>query len=384
MATIKTVLRPYKNNEGKQQITIRVSHQGKTCYHPTGEYILAKYFSTKEGIAKPTLSGWIKINNRLDKLVDTYKQKLNELLVSGQAFTADDITIATDTAIAKDDFFQLAYRYRDKFKNNTRVNSYRRTNTIISKLKQHSPKLKFSDIDISFIHRYELYLKSLGNSVNTINLNLSVIRTIYRAAISTTATINEYGVLYLGDSNGTIYAMSDAGEAIWYYETGSEIGNATAYADGHLYFATADGELLKVYDGWRYEDIQGKSVWASKAPQWGTYQGNFRRSGNLSEASVINSVEPLEELPQNYALSQNYPNPFNPTTKINYSLPEATKVSLEVYNLLGRKVMELVNGQQSAGYHTATFDASGLSSGVYLYKLTTPSFTETKKMLLIK
>ena len=47
MATIKTVLRPYKNNEGKQQITIRVSHQGKTCFHPTGEYILAKYFSTK-------------------------------------------------------------------------------------------------------------------------------------------------------------------------------------------------------------------------------------------------------------------------------------------------------------------------------------------------
>ena len=92
----------------------------------------------------------------------------------------------------------------------------------------------------------------------------------------------------------------------------------------------------------------------------------------------------MEELPQNYALSQNYPNPFNPTTKINYSLPEATKVSLEVYNLLGRKVMELVNGQQSAGYHTATFNASGLSSGVYLYKLTTPSFTQTKKMLLIK
>jgi len=204
------------------------------------------------------------------------------------------------------------------------------------------------------------------------------------AAISTTATINEYGVLYIGDSDGTIYAMSDIGEPIWYYETGSEIGNATAYADGHLYFATADGELLKVYDGWRYEDIQGKALWASKAPQWGTYQGNFRRSGNLSEASVINSVEPLEELPQDYALSQNYPNPFNPTTKINYSLPEATKVSLEVYNLLGRKVMELVNGQQPAGYHTATFDASQLSSGVYLYKLTTPGFSQTKKMLLIK
>ena len=183
MATIKTVLRPYKNNEGKQQITIRVSHKGKTRFHPTGEYILAKYFSAKEGKAKSTLSGWIQINTRLDNLVDTYRQKLNDLLVSGQAFTVDDITIATDTAIANDDFFQFAYQYRDKFKNNTRINSYRRTKTIINKLKQHSPKLKFNDIDISFIHRYELYLKSIGNSVNTINLNLSVIRTIYKAAI---------------------------------------------------------------------------------------------------------------------------------------------------------------------------------------------------------
>ena len=125
MATIKTVLRPYKNNEGKQQITIRVSHQGKTCYHPTGEYILAKYFSTKEGKAKSTLSGWIQINTRLDNLVNSYKQKLNELLVSGQAFTVEDITIATDTAITDDDFYQFAYQYKDKFKNNIRVDSYR-------------------------------------------------------------------------------------------------------------------------------------------------------------------------------------------------------------------------------------------------------------------
>ena len=97
---------------------------------------------------------------------------------------------------------------------------------------------------------------------------------------------------------------------------------------------------------------------------------------------LTNESEDLQIL--RYTLSQNYPNPFNPSTQIQYALPEATHVTLEVFNSVGQKVMDLINGQQSAGYHTVTFDASGLSSGVYLYKLTTPSFTKTKKMLLIK
>ena len=115
---------------------------------------------------------------------------------------------------------------------------------------------------------------------------------------------------------------------------------------------------------------------------------NATKKGVWSQAhmfnvGIINSNELLEEITE-YQLSQNYPNPFNPSTQIQYALPEATEVTLEVFNSVGQKVMDLVNGQKSAGLHTATFYASGLSSGVYLYKLTTPSFTETKKMLLIK
>ena len=114
----------------------------------------------------------------------------------------------------------------------------------------------------------------------------------------------------------------------------------------------------------------GSALSEENKPVWGTCP---------NETSAENEL-----LVKEYTFSQNYPNPFNPSTQIHYALPEATHVTLEVFNSVGQKVMELVNSQKSAGLHTATFDASGLSSGVYLYKLITSSFTQTKKMLLIK
>ena len=95
------------------------------------------------------------------------------------------------------------------------------------------------------------------------------------------------------------------------------------------------------------------------------------------------SIQPVSDF-VDYQLHQNYPNPFNPTTQIHYTLPVPAQVTLEVFNSIGQKVMELVNSQKPAGYHIEIFDATRLSSGVYFYKLTTPSFTETKRMLLIK
>jgi hypothetical protein len=88
--------------------------------------------------------------------------------------------------------------------------------------------------------------------------------------------------------------------------------------------------------------------------------------------------------PAAFSLFQNYPNPFNPTTVINFSLPKAGKVTLEVYDLLGRKITTLVSGYLTAGAHNTKFDASHLSSGVYVYRLQTDTFTATKKMVLMK
>lgn len=88
--------------------------------------------------------------------------------------------------------------------------------------------------------------------------------------------------------------------------------------------------------------------------------------------------------PAVYSLEQNYPNPFNPSTTINYSIADDGLVQLSVYNLLGQEVISLVNEYKEAGSYTINMDASSLTSGAYFYKLTTPMYTQTKKMLLTK
>jgi len=90
-----------------------------------------------------------------------------------------------------------------------------------------------------------------------------------------------------------------------------------------------------------------------------------------------------------FELEQNYPNPFNPSTKIKYSIPstvnhETSNVSLKIYDVLGNVVATLVNEDKSAGNYEIEFNASNLSSGIYYYRLVTGSFTDTKKMILLK
>ncbi|MBU8934907.1 MAG: FG-GAP repeat protein [candidate division Zixibacteria bacterium] len=89
-------------------------------------------------------------------------------------------------------------------------------------------------------------------------------------------------------------------------------------------------------------------------------------------------------LPTVYTLSQNYPNPFNPVTEITFTLPQASRVRLEVFNMLGQEVSTIYDGGLKAGVHSFTWDGSSVASGVYFYRLTAGNFVETKKMVLIK
>ncbi|MFQ5869039.1 MAG: T9SS type A sorting domain-containing protein, partial [Candidatus Zixiibacteriota bacterium] len=105
---------------------------------------------------------------------------------------------------------------------------------------------------------------------------------------------------------------------------------------------------------------------------------------NIPNISYKGSVAADIRVPVSYELSQNYPNPFNASTVIEYQLPQATAVRLEVYNLLGEKVAALVNDVEEAGYKSVTWDASEVSSGLYFYKLTAGDFTQTRRMMLVK
>lgn len=120
--------------------------------------------------------------------------------------------------------------------------------------------------------------------------------------------------------------------------------------------------------------------------------------GDSSSGPTIGSVAYLDDLsfgnatgvqdktnkPLTFKMDQNYPNPFNPSTKIQYTIPEASVVTLKVYNILGSQVKELLNEKQSAGTHLATFNATDLPSGIYIAKLTAGTYTKTIKMTLLK
>jgi hypothetical protein len=143
---------------------------------------------------------------------------------------------------------------------------------------------------------------------------------------------------------------------------------------------------------WQVEEIDNNDPLATdkfNSISFAVGSGNTTTAMHLTDVQIdtgtavdVNNPENL--IPTQHTLSQNYPNPFNPTTTIEFALPQTGDVNLAVYDILGRKVADLIKGNLNAGYHKINFNASHLSSGVYFYRIESGDFVNVKKLMLLK
>jgi len=250
------------------------------------------------------------------------------------------------------------------------------------------------------------------------------------------------GKLYAGTFGDSLYITQDFAET-WQRPDLNDLGNGYIYdievdpITGNLFVGTAKGVYYSADEGDNWDGLNnafpfptnppevrsiafdvngslfastwGQGVWASLDWQADALSDFALKTGNIMDiavsngyvhvltdsgatykfayegrASSVDTEDATVELPSGFALEQNYPNPFNPTTSIAFSLPQSAQVNLTVFDVLGRRVATLVNGNLAAGQHQVQFEASSLPSGMYLYRLTTPAGAITQKMMLLK
>ncbi len=174
----------------------------------------------------------------------------------------------------------------------------------------------------------------------------------------------DFGAIAYDDTGGVRWKLRFRAYPDW---ERNDLAAATWDRDGHLmFFGSAEAD----------EDVPGGGGRYMFLSKW------FVPGVTIVDTAV--AVDPESGIPTEFTLSQNYPNPFNPRTMIAFELSEMTLTKLVVYNLLGQEVAILIDELRMPGRHEAVFNGQSLPSGTYLYRLTTSTFTETKKMVLLK
>jgi hypothetical protein len=153
-----------------------------------------------------------------------------------------------------------------------------------------------------------------------------------------------------------------------------------------------DGSTVLSYTNNKLMTIRSDNTF--DRPKWGIYRSLDHPTDLRDEAirfagfeiqEGVTGIEKVEtEIPKSFSIEQNYPNPFNPTTSISFFIPRSEYVSLKVYDSTGKEVANLVDGFKSAGNYKIKYDASQLSSGIYLYRIRSANFIQVKKMILTK
>ncbi len=189
-----------------------------------------------------------------------------------------------------------------------------------------------------------------------------------------TGVMVEWDIVPMENVYGDIYTyvaeLKPEEKGIYYYLTTDTLENANDYR-----------ESLPISCSAFYDSNRGRGYVVGEedmilAHKWGSCES--------FDYELAISNENVTALPGEFALKQNYPNPFNPSTIISFQLPKDSKVKLQVFDMTGRKVTVLVDGEMPAGIHSKVFDAMNLASGMYIYRLEAQDFSQTKKLLLIK
>lgn len=216
---------------------------------------------------------------------------------------------------------------------------------------------------------------------------------------SGTLTVTGFPTSYQPGQTYRIAIKRNGGSAIVNFNATTRGGSTSSVAGS--FAAVMNCVLYAGADGGMYASphLIDSAVFQWTAPASGTgsvtfyaaaYQGTTSSANGQSKAITITSTEIVTAVndqrltPTEMHLGQNYPNPFNPTTRIEFSLTKATTVSLSVFDMLGRSMKVLIEEPKAAGTHSVQFDGLGLTSGIYLYRLSTPEKALSRVMTLIK
>jgi len=207
-------------------------------------------------------------------------------------------------------------------------------------------------------------------------------------------------------STGTVFAGT-YGDGLYKSTDGVTFTKCTDLTAAYVYAITVDAQDNIYISSWEagvFMSEDGGTTWESLGMGgFGVSSILVNLSGNKSLEGTIyagtsdgklykkvpNGVTSYDDeteidVPKDYALDQNYPNPFNPTTQIQFAIPVAGNYQLKVYNIIGQEVATLVNGEVAVGFHSVTFDATKLASGIYIYRLSGNNVNITRKMILMK
>ena len=193
-----------------------------------------------------------------------------------------------------------------------------------------------------------------------------------------------YTPLYYLIDNSTYYNGGGRGSSdvapYWRIRTGIDQSDAPLNTEMDLALALQNYSGVKNVD---FETIWGQGH--TQAEDNGNANSNFIAWVEKCVAAAATGVQQVSTaVPSSFQLSQNYPNPFNPSTTIFFTIPKRSLVSLNVFDVLGKEVAALVSGEMPTGSYSRTWNAATMPSGVYFYRLQSGSFTETKKLVLIK